>query len=209
MENTQIELVKVQAHKALETVQQLSITNPEEYTNAVEVGGKLKKVAKMITDRKEEITKPLNEALKSARALFKPFEEMLEQAEADLKSKMLSFKEAERKEQAEAEKKAMDEARRAEELMKANKIDKAEQEEIVQNAFDVWKETENNITAKTSRTETGAKATEKTIKEYVIVDKSKIPLQFMEPDMVRIKASFKAGTPVEGVEEREKSIISF
>ena len=209
MENTQIELVKVQANKALETVQQLSITTADDYVNAVEVGGKLKKVSKMITDRKEEITKPLNEALKSARALFKPFEEMLEQAESDLKKKMLHFKEMERKAQEEAEKKAMEEARKAEELAKANKIDKTEQEEMVKNAFDTWKETEENMTSKTSRTESGAKATEKTIKEYVVVDKSKIPLQFMEPDMVKIKASFKAGTPVEGVEEREKSIISF
>jgi coenzyme F420-reducing hydrogenase alpha subunit len=122
MENQQIEVVKTQVAKAIETVRALPVTSLEEYTEAVEIGGKLKKVSKMVTERKEEITKPLNEALKSARALFKPMEDTLDEAESELKNKMLSFKDLERKQEEEARKKADEEIKKNEELLAKKEI---------------------------------------------------------------------------------------
>lgn len=209
MENQQIEVVKNQVAKALDTVRSLPVTTADEYTEAVEIGGKLKKVSKMVTERKEEITKPLNEALKSARALFKPMEETLEQAESELKNKMLSFKDSERKKEEEARKKADEEIARQQELLAKQEVTVEEVQQATLSAD--WQAEKATLekTDKTVKTETGAKATEKFVLEYVVVDKTKIPNHFLEPDMVKIKASFKAGLPVEGVEERKKAIISF
>ncbi len=206
METTQIEVVKTQVGKALATVQTLSVTTKEEYEQAVEVGGKLKKVFKMVTDRKEEITKPMNEALKSARALFKPLEETLEQAESELKGKMLVYKSDERKKEEEARKIADAKIAHQNELLKKNEVtpDQASKAKMIANF-----EADQAKPEKTVKTETGAKATEKFVLEYVVISKEKVPMHFLEPDMVRIKASFKAGMPVEGVEERKKAIISF
>lgn len=206
MENTQIEVVKTQVSKALQTVQSIVVTTKTEYENAVEIGGKLKKVFKMVTERKEEITKPMNEALKSARALFKPMEETLEQAEKELKDKMLVFMSEERKREAEAQKKAEEEIKKQEELLAKKEItrDEASKATVLANA-----EAKIAEVQKTVKTESGAKATEKFVLEYIIEDKTKIPLNFLEPDMVKIKASFKAGIPVGGVVEQKKAIISF
>lgn len=206
MENTQIETVKEQVGRALSTVLNLTVVTKEEYDIAVEVGGRLKKVSKMVTDRKEEITKPLNEALKSARALFKPLEEDLETAEKELKGKMLVYMAEERKKEEEAKKKADEELAKLEAQKKAGEIDN---NELSLKKMEVSAEVEEAKVEKTVKMESGAKATEKFVNEYVVTDKTKIPLHFMEPDMVKIKASFKAGLPVEGVEERKKAIISF
>ena len=126
MENTQIEVVKKQVGKALEVVQELSVITVEEYSRAVEVGTRIKEVSKEITKRKEEITKPMNEALKSARALFKPLEETLEQAESELKTKMLSYMQKKREEEAEAQRKADEEIAKQKELLKNNEISHSE-----------------------------------------------------------------------------------
>lgn len=206
MENTQIEVVKTQVGKALATVQNLTVVTKEQYEEAVEVGGKIKKVFKMVTERKEEITKPMNEALKSARALFKPLEETLEQAEKELKDKMLVYMAEERKKEQEARKKADEEIAKQKELLEKKEVTTEEASKATVNAMiDV----EKAKVEKTIKTESGAKATEKFVLEYIVTDKEKVPMHFLEPDMVKIKASFKAGMPVEGVEERKKAIISF
>lgn len=206
MENQQVELVKQQAVKALDVVSELVIENKDGYETAVKIGTRIKEVSKAITERKEEITKPLNEALKSARALFKQAEDTLSEAETSLKTKMLAWREIERKLEEEARKKAEEEIKRQEELLKKNEVS---QMEATKAQITAMTEANSAKVEKTIKTESGAKATEKFITEYVVVDKTQIPLVFLEPNMVQIKQSFKDGQPVPGVEERKKAIISF
>lgn len=206
MENTQVEVIKTRVNKALSVVQELSVVTTEEYAKAVEIGSRLKKVSKEVTERKEEIMKPMNEALKSARALFKPLEEVLEKAEEVLKGKMLLFMQEERKKEAEAQRVKDEEIAKQNELLKKREITQGEASKATLKAMITAEEAKVD---KTVRTESGAKATEKFITKYVVIDKSKIPLEFLEPDMVKIKASFKAGIPIAGVEEKQESIISF
>lgn len=151
-------------------------------------------------------TQVVNEALKSARALFKPIEDTLEQAENGIKTKMLTYKEIKRKLAEKAQKKAEEEAKRQEELVKSGEITPVQG---VLNTTRAQIEANQAKGEKTTKTESGAKATEKFITEYVVIDKTLIPLIFMEPNMVEIKNAFKSGQPVPGVEERKKSIISF
>lgn len=87
----EVAVVKTQATKALTAAQELEIVSPEQMTSATDLLSKMKTVAKMIKERKEAITKPLNEALKSARGLFEPIESNLAEAERVVKGKMLDY----------------------------------------------------------------------------------------------------------------------
>lgn len=205
----QIDDVKVKVDKALVVVTDLAVVTPEDYARAVEIGTRIKIVSKAVTERKEEITKPLNESLKSIRNLFKPVENTLEQAEKLLKDKMLVYKDQERKEKdkeiAEAQKRLAEQQK----LDKENPLPGGEIPVEFSKAVEAVTKAEDTVIEKTTKTASGAKATEKFVTEYVVVDKAKIPLDFMEPNMVEIKKAFKNGTPVPGVEERKKAIISF
>lgn len=64
------------------------------YENAMDAADfllEVKQLGESITARKEQITKPLNDSLKSARALFKPLEEQCTSAEATVKAAILDF----------------------------------------------------------------------------------------------------------------------
>lgn len=187
--------VKAKVNQALVAVRGIVIKTPEDFETGVELGNKIKLVSKAVTQRKEAITKPLNEALKSARELFRPLENDLATAETELKSKMLTFKEEERKAIAETQAKA--EARVEKGTMKEETAKKKVQE------------AQANATEKTVKTESGAKATEKFVTEYVIVDESLIPREFLVPDMAKIKEAMKSGQPVAGVEARKKAVMNF
>lgn len=91
IDTKEVTVVKQQSNKALEAAQGLTISSPEEMTVATDHLSKMKTVAKMIKDRKEAITKPLSEALNSARDLFKPIEANLAEAERIVKSKMVTY----------------------------------------------------------------------------------------------------------------------
>ncbi len=187
--------VKAKVNQALVAVRGLVIKSAEDFNAGVELGNKIKLVSKAVTQRKEAITKPLNEALKSARDLFRPLENDLDSAETELKSKMLAFKEEERKALAETQAKA--EASVEKGTMKP------------ETALRKVQDAKANVTDKTVETSTGAKATEKFVTEYVIVDETAIPREFLVPDMAKIKEAMKSGVAVAGVEARKKSVMSF
>ena len=79
------------------------IDSNESLSQATDILSKIKTSAKDVKKRKEEITKPLNDALKSARDLFRPIEADLATAERTIKDKMLDYSNAV---EAEARKKA-------------------------------------------------------------------------------------------------------
>lgn len=81
--------------KEIAVIKELSIVNIADVMEAADRIQKIKQIGERITERKEEITKPMNEALKSARALFKPVETMIEQAESELKAQVLSWHQSE------------------------------------------------------------------------------------------------------------------
>lgn len=59
----------------------------------------IKEIKKRITDRKEQITKPMREALDSTRALFKPLEIAVEEADKTVRSLLLVAEEKREAEQ--------------------------------------------------------------------------------------------------------------
>jgi len=101
----EISPIKQQTTKMAKAAQELLVTNNEELTKATDALATVKNLGKMIKERKEQITRPLMEALNSARDLFKPLEQSHEEAERIIKQKILSYQdEQERQRREEAEK---------------------------------------------------------------------------------------------------------
>src|SRR6266853_1878627 len=88
---TQIVEYKKETHAALEMAQSLEVSNFEQVMDAADFLFRVKGIGERIAERKEEITRPLNEALKSARKLFKEIEDTYATAEQVAKEKVLDW----------------------------------------------------------------------------------------------------------------------
>ena len=187
-----LSVVKTQSTKALQAAEQIVIDSDESYTAALELGKKIKTVDKMITSRKEEITKPMNEAIKSARELFKPIEQTLEKAESVVKTKMLAY---------------MREKNRIADEAKAKIATKVETGKMsVETA--VKKMDKIDAPEQTVKTET-ARSTIKKIPKFRIVKVELIPVEYMTPDLVKIKmAVVTQRITVPGVEFYEEDSLT-
>lgn len=190
--NTQeVSLVKQQATKALNAANELTIASQDDMVKATDLLSKVKTVGKMLKDRKEAITKPLNEALSSARDLFRPIEADHLQAEKVIKTKMLAYQDAEEKRAAIEAKKITDRVERG--TMRADtavaKIQNIEQ-------------APTSVQGKVGVVKTMI------VKKYRVVDESKLPREFLIPNMPAITEALKAGAVVPGAEMYEEKVIS-
>src|SRR3990167_7974452 len=79
---TQIEVsdIKQGLTRADTRIAELVIEDQSGLESATDILAKIKQMGKIIKDRKEKITRPLNDALKSARELFAPLESKCIQA---------------------------------------------------------------------------------------------------------------------------------
>ncbi len=155
-----------------------AIVDQATYEQATAFGKEVSKMEKYIKAEKEKVTKPMNEALKAARAIFKPFEEKCANVKADVKSKMSAYLAAEEKKRKEQE--ARDLARLERGTMK-----------------------EETVTKKMVEREEGAPVvTGTTFKHLVIksVDLSKVPVEYLMLNESLAKADYKEGKTIEGVE---------
>src|SRR4051812_34852314 len=76
---------------ALTEAQQMEVADFEGVMDAADFLLKVKSVGDQITARKEQITKPLNEGLKSTRSLFREAEEAYASVERIVKDKILDW----------------------------------------------------------------------------------------------------------------------
>lgn len=192
VDTKELSVVKTQSTKALQVAEQIEVTDADTYAAALDLGKKIKQVDKMITARKEEITKPLNEALKSSRELFKPIEATLEKAEQVVKGKMIAYTR---------------EQNRIADEQKAKIATKVETGKMsVDTAMKKMEKIE--VPEQTVRTET-ARSTIKMIPKCRIIDESKIPREYLMPDMAKIKtAVVTQRLLVAGVEFYEEESLS-
>lgn len=86
------ELVEKQVAPFIESIEGVKIENNDDYIKYGEVYNSVKAQEKLIKTSKEAITKPLNESLKAARALFKPLEDKLAVAKTSLAKSLNDFK---------------------------------------------------------------------------------------------------------------------
>ncbi len=188
----EIEVYKEQLASAEKYSTTLEVKTENDYHAALTEGTHIKSQLELITARKEQITKPLNSAVKSVRDLFKPLEMMGETALKNVKAKMLAF--------------TMEKERLANEA-KAKIDARVEKGSMKEGTAEVKKFIIDNSIQKTVATGSGS-ATTKKVKKYYVTDISLVPIDFLEVDMVKVKASFKSGFPVPGVEERIESELA-
>lgn len=189
----EIEVFKKEVKAVISYATKLDVTDEKNYKNALEEGRAIQITLKKITARKEEITKPLNQALKSARELFKPIETMAEEAIDIIKGKMLAYQQEQTRIAEEQKQKLLDRVDRG--TMKVDTAIRKINEDIA-------------TPAKTVEGENGS-ATVAMRKAYKVVDKSKVPLEFLEVDMAKVRAAFKMGKPVSGISEYEEADMRF
>lgn len=211
-ETKELAPLKAQMTKLESQVNALVITNAEENIQAIELKAKLKSMGQTIKERKEEITKPLNAALKSARELFAPLETQFENAEGAVGKKLLDYK---RKVDAEARaeeeriaKKLEEDRKKLEAEVEAGKIteEKAEaklelKEQKAENKLDSLETVD-----KTTRTAHGQVQFRK-IKKVRITDEKLIPRNYLVVDMVAVRRDALAGVQIPGAEVYEEETV--
>ena len=191
METKEVSVVKQQASKALNAATKLVIKTPEDLSKATDHLSKMKTVGKMIKERKEAITKPLNEALAQTRDLFKPIEQNLAEAERIIKNKMLAYQDEQGRNQKEAQAKIVERVEKG--TMRADTaVAKLEKLPEVQT---------------TAQGKIGSIST-RIVKKYRVVNESLLPREYLTPDMGKITEALKAGLNVPGAEIYEEKVIS-
>jgi len=142
----------------------------------------VKEIKKIVQEKKDSVVKPLNEALKNTRALFKPIEDKVDIIETYLKGEVLRYNT-----------KLLQEQRKREEEAQAKIEAGATFEEATKSVERIEKKIDAIPTRK--------------IKRLKITDASKIERQFLIPDEQAIKEALLAGIKVGGCELVEEEII--
>lgn len=171
---------------------ELEITSAPDMEVASDLLVAVGKVEKAVTERKKEITRPLMDALASARDLFKPLETGPAEAKKTIKAKMLDY-------QIKEEEMINLQKERVEKRVEKGtmRIDTAVQK--LENIGDVPK----SFSGEHSKTSL------RTVTKVRVTDKSLLPIEYLEPDMVKIKdAVLKQKLSIPGTETyEEKSIV--
>lgn len=84
----EIVLMQKELSPIAQKAEDVSITNEKQMVAATELLSKLNQLNDRIVEIKEQVTKPLNAALKAERSRWKPLEEMYEDAITVIRSKM-------------------------------------------------------------------------------------------------------------------------
>nr|DAV53579.1 MAG TPA: hypothetical protein [Caudoviricetes sp.] len=95
MENSvqaNVEKIESEVTPFVESVGNFVVNDQASFDQAGQMVADFKKYEKVIKENKEKITKPLNEALKNARALFKPIEEKISVSKRDLLARINAYK---------------------------------------------------------------------------------------------------------------------
>lgn len=190
IEAKEITVLKGQMSKLENQANEIQITTPEENGLAMELKAKLRDIGKQIKERKEGITKPLNEALKSARSLFAPLEEKYEFAENLVGRKLLDYK------------RKVDEDAKAKEAKIAASFEKGNiRAETAERKIEEIKRVENTV-----HTDHG-KVQFRKIAKMRITDESLVPRQYWVIDQVLLRKDVLAGIVVPGAERYEEEIV--
>ena len=197
MEQKEVTVMKSWVTKLENQANAITIETKEDHKKAVDLVATLKETGSKIKSKKESITKPLNEALRNARSLFKPIEDQFAEAERIIKGKLLDHT-----------KKVNEEARKKEEAL-ANRVEKGTMKhETAEKKLDDIERVDN-----TTKGDVG-KVQIKKIKKVRISDEEKLRAdieasrKYLVPDMVAIRRDALSGKEIPGVEVYEEETIA-
>ncbi len=162
----------------------LIIASPKDMQEATTILSNINKYADSVKEQKETLTKPINLSLKNIRSMFKPLEESYESAIAIIRQKMTQYKMAE------------DERVRIEEEKITARIKEGKGNLSISKAVEKIDQIERP--EKETSTDAGLVQFVAT-KKFEIIDKSKIPLDYLIPDETAIRKAMKEGIELPGI----------
>ena len=183
--------IKAQVSKLENQANAVSIESQEGYESAIDLVSKLKETGSEIKYKKESITKPLNEALRNVRDMFRPIEDQFANAERIIKNKLLDYK------------RKKDEEARAEEARVAARVAKGTMKlETAEKKMDSIERVENTTRGKVGQVQI------KKIRKVRVTDENAIPRKYLVPDMVVIRQDALGGVEIPGIEVYEEESIA-
>ncbi len=209
--------LSVEADKMLTLTEGVAIKDQPDYENAGSILKEIKATSKILTDKRRAITVPLDNAKKEVMNLFRDPIESLSKAEGIVKKAMITYTdEQERIRLAQEEKlrkqAAAEEARKKKALedraKKAEAEGNAEKAEALREKKEEVK-VEAPVLAKRTETPKGVSYTDKWTAE--VVDKSKLPIQYLEPNMSmlnKMAQATKGKVPIAGVVFKSEKILA-
>lgn len=183
-------VVRGQVTKALSAANEITIANQTDLEQAVDVLSRIKKIGKMLENYKESLTGPLMKELKDIRDRLKPLEHNRDEADRTIKNKILTYhQEKQRLQDIETARLAA----RVEKGTMKQETAVAKMEAMPQ----VKKSTEGKV----------GKISTRSITKYRITDETKIPREYLTPDMGKITEAIKSGIVVPGAESYKEDVI--
>lgn len=191
IETKELVALKGQASKLGNRANAVGIETQEDYAAAIDFVTELKDFGSKVKNKKESITKPLNEALRNVRELFAPIERQFDEAEQVLKTKILIYK------------RKKDEEAKAQEAKIAQRVEKGTLKlETAERKIEDIERVEN-----TTRGNVGEVQIRK-VKKVRIVNGALIPREYLIPDIVAIRRDALGGKTIEGVEVYEEEVVA-
>lgn len=167
-----------------EQVDSFEIKSSKDLSQAVSILSELNRYSDSVKEKKELLTKPLNVALKAARAMFTPIEEVYEGAIEVLRSKMTKYQTAQVKAKQEAE------------LAIASRVKEGKGNLTVDTA--VKKISELKVVEKEIATDVGL-VQFREVKRFEVIDMTLLPIEYHLSNDVLITKLMKEGKEVAGV----------
>lgn len=197
IEEKELTALKQTSSRARSRAESIVIESDSDLKKAADFLSNVKKAQKLVKEKKESITKPMNLALKNARSFFAPFEQSLEESERLVKGRMIGYEQM-------VQRKAAEEARRIEEELHK----KAQEEQMTAEKLN---EETNLAMQKMAEIKTVDKQVEgkkgwiqyRIVKQVEIIDETLIPIEYLVPDFVKIRKVALAGVEIPGVQVKE------
>lgn len=176
----------------VERHQKIVIKDMRGMKTATSILSQLNQYNDKVTEEREKLTRPLNESLKAARALFKPLETRLSDSIASIRSAMSLY-------QTESIRKARDEEARIAARVAPGKGNLS-MDTAMKKIDSIEKPVEK------VNTEDGT-VKFRTVQRLKIIDASRIPRQYLVVDEKAVLEALKAGTKVDGAEVVEEQVV--
>lgn len=154
------------------------VTNQDTYDQAITYGKQVSKMEKFIDTEEKKITRPLNESIKAARALFKPYREQCAEVKAQVKAILDTYRKEE------------DEKNRIQEERDLARLEKGTIRE-------------DTVTKKMVERDLGKTDTTGTTTSVLVIksfDLSKVPVEYLLLNEAKVKAAYREGKEINGVE---------
>lgn len=163
----------------------LEITDTKDMAKAAETLSVMNQYADEVKKKKETITKPLNEALKAARAMFAPLEDKLEESIKSIRSAMIGYQTEEKKRS------------EAEALKIAQRVGEGKGKLSVDTAV---RKMENIKTPEKSVATDSGLVKFQTVRKFRVMDITMLPHEYLLANEVMIRKAMLEGIQIQGVD---------